>query len=140
VGCRKIGEGLIRQGCSVREVAEYFNWYLQKHEPGHAEISRAAVSRHKVAAHFAIIQPTNMINKPRAKEIEMLTLREFVQEAFRRFQLARGKDWSPTYNELIALMQAETRLSEIEQKRGEDEYLKGLVSGIAYKKEIEEPV
>lgn len=63
---------------------------------------------------------------------EVKTLRDFVGDMFIRFQKA-NKDKVPTHKEMMDLLLADAKLADIEQRRKDENLIKGLLMQASYK-------
>lgn len=124
----------MRYSVSVYNIADYLAFLKQRGDIP-AVASKSSLDRHKNSdpAHFDMIGKTIVINE----SDEVKNLREFVGDMFIRFQKA-NKDKIPTHKEMIDLLLADAKLADIEQRRKDENLIKGLLMGAAYKTNVVE--
>ena len=134
VKTRRLVEGLMRHGVSVYNIADYLEFLKQRGDIPN-NVSKSSLDRHKNSdpAHFDLLGKTIVINE----SDEVKNLREFVGDMFIRFQKA-NKDKIPTHKEMIDLLLADAKLADIEQRRKDENLIKGLLLGASYKANIVE--
>ena len=131
---RKLLEALLRAKLPIREVCDFSEWYGAKNDL-QTKITKSSLERHKNNGHFVLVETLSTAG-PTAAEI--MSLRDFAQEMFRRYQKA-NKDKIPSTKELIDLMLADSRLADLEARRRDEHELRLLLGGASYKSPVKTP-
>lgn len=124
---RKLYEALLNAKVGVRDVAEFSDWFAEKQQIK-AGVSKSALDRHRTNHHF---QSPSDVQAPVDLDGDALSLRDWVSQMFERYQKA-NKDKVPSHKEIVDLLEADAKLSQLDQRRRNEEQLKVLLGGAAF--------
>jgi len=125
---RKLAETLMREKVTLRDVAEFLEWFLNRESPGETpkKVSKSALDRHK--DHFSLDE-----SKSLAETGQYQTVEDISAELVRRYGLLlENPDWVPAGKEVREWAALMAKVADIEQRRREDARLQALLAGAAF--------
>lgn len=111
---RKLGEGLLKMGVALRDVASFTEWWASVH--GTAKTTKSAWERHRSQGHFQVEEKpqVTMDGQPVSLDLD-----EFVDEMWRTWQL-HNKNKVPDEHRLMKWLELRAKIRNDVSRRNEE--------------------